>query len=109
MKTNCRSVPPQEHDSKHDDHDDNDRSDADKHGWLLSRAAASRAELFNSTTQTGSGEPSDLCWPVLKDTPASKRRLSFAGKIFDAVPECAVLLERDAHLLGSCIIALPGG
>jgi len=67
------------------------------------------AALSNSITQTGSGEPSDLCWPVLKDTPASKGRLSFAGKIFDAVPERAVLLERDAHLLGSCIIALPGG
>jgi len=66
-------------------------------------------ELFNSTTQTGPGEPSGLCWPVLKGTPASKGRLGFAGKIFDAVPERAVLLQRDAHLLGSRIIALPGG
>jgi hypothetical protein len=42
MKANRRSVPPQEHDSKHDDQDDNDCSDADKHGLLLSHAAASR-------------------------------------------------------------------
>ncbi len=66
-------------------------------------------ELFNSTTQTGPVKPSDLCWPVLKGTPAGKGRLSFAGKIFDAAPERSVLLQRDAHLLGSRTIALPGG
>jgi hypothetical protein len=28
-------VPPQEHDDKHDDHNQDDRSEADKHGFLL--------------------------------------------------------------------------
>jgi hypothetical protein len=57
------------------------------------------------------------CWPqsgasagkVLSDAPVSKGRSRSTGKIFQAVPECAVLLERGAQLLGSRVIALPGG
>ena len=55
------------------------------------------------------GELSDLCRSGARGRAGRQGRPGFTGKIFEAVPERAVLPERKAHLLGSCIIALYGG
>jgi hypothetical protein len=97
------SAPAQEHDGKHDEHDDDDRSDADKHGWFLSqmprprgtelpsrrpgRAPARRAERFllagwliRDPGRHRPGQPeSGVVWCGCVQRPAGFRRRGSPG------------------------------
>src|ERR1022692_196055 len=59
------SVPPQEHDGKHDDHNHNDRSEADKHGFLLSHVAASPGGAAGPPAE-GPARRAGPVWSVLE-------------------------------------------
>jgi hypothetical protein len=51
--------------------------------------------------------------PATQTSPVSEQLITeysnLTGEIFETVPEDAVLLERNAQLLGPRVTALPGG